>query len=672
MRKLKSYPLILWAAIGILGFFAYREFLQINILAYVDEQEIWTSRRFIAFLAVTALTLAAYFSILFLEVRKSLEALFLALRQLPKVIKIAFSSVLLTFPGLIKWTLPLPQNFNVGYWMEFFLILLFAGFAVSLLSDKEISFWQKLGLTASLILAAGAAHSVLYKFNSITNYPFPLYWSEGNRFFDYSTLFGSYRYIIPPGERIDALVSWGMQLPWAFPFIFPNISIGFFRFWYQLVWILPALLLGLVAILPGWKSNQSIWFVLTFSIWTYLFLDQGPIYAPLVIGAIFTVIAVRQKTWLGAIIIFVISFYTRNSRWTWSYAPGIWAGLLALLDQTQPTLKREDWPKLYKPIILGIAGYLGGQLIPMIIRNLNTGATIRLLPNPIASTTRQPLLWERLYPNPTFPPGILGGLVWVTLPLVIWLVVVIASEKWQINWFQKLSVIAVTSTFLTVGIIASTKIGGGSNLHNLDMFLVSLVLITASAILNLGQKGTFFRDQTPWINFLLIAVLMTPVTYTLFGGSRLTLPSEEKVRESLTTVQAKVEEYSQQGEILFIDHRQLLTFGLVKNVPLVDDYEKKYLMDNAMSADREYFEPFYQDLRNQRFALIVNEPANLIIRGSEYIFGEENDAYVQWVTQPLLCAYEPIYTSSDIGVQLLVPRDTPPPAEMGCQEAFRP
>jgi hypothetical protein len=95
-------------------------------------------------------------------------------------------------------------------------------------------------------------------------------------------------------------------------------------------------------------------------------------------------------------------------------------------------------------------------------------------------------------------------------------------------------------------------------------------------------------------------------------------------------------------------------------------------MDYAMEENEEYFEPFYQDLRDQRFALIVNEPANIIIRGSEYTFGEENDAYVQWVTQPLLCAYEPIYTSSDTGIQLLVPRETPSPVEMGCQDAIRP
>lgn len=672
MRKLRSFPLILWIAIGLFGFLAYREFLQINILAYVGEQNIWASRRFIAFLVVTAVSLCAYFSVIIPKVQKILAVLFSTLTKIPKSMKLLLGSALVLLPGLVKWTFPLPENFDIGFWIEFFLILLFSAFIVALLSNHETSLWRKLGFIASLIMAAGAAHSVLYKFNFVTNYPFTLYWSEGNRFFDYSTLFGGFRYITPSGERINAFISWGMQLPWALPFMLPNISIGFFRFWYQLIWILPSLLLGLAAVWPERKSQASMWFVLAFSVWTYLFLNQGPIYTPLVIGAIFTVIAVRQKTWVGAIIIFIISFYTRSSRWTWSYAPGIWAGLLALLDLVRPTLKKADWPQLSKPIVLGIAGYLGGQLLPSIIRKVNTGGTIQLLPNPTASTTRQPLLWERLYPNPTFPPGILGALAWVTLPLIIWLIVVIVSKKWPINWFQKISIIAVAGTFLTVGIIASMKIGGGSNLHNLDMFLVSLMLVTASAILYLGQKGNIFSDQTPLINLLLIAVLITPVTYTLVGGSRLALPSDEATRESLAVVQTKIEEYNQQGEILFIDHRQLLTFNLVKNVPLIDAYEKKYLMDYAMAADTEYFDPFYKDLRNQRFALIVNEPANIIIRGSEYSFGEENDIYVHWVTQPLLCAYEPIYTSFETSIQLLIPRETHPPAEMGCEEALNP
>ena len=106
---------------------------------------------------------------------------------------------------------------------------------------------------------------------------------------------------------------------------------------------------------------------------------------------------------------------------------------------------------------------------------------------------------------------------------------------------------------------------------------------------------------------------------------------------------------------------------MIKDVPLVDDYEKKYLMDQAMADNSEYFKGFYEDLKAHRFALIVNEPSNYVIRGSEYSFGQENDAYVKWVTIPLLCTYEPIYTSREIGVELLIPRLTAMD-EKACQD----
>jgi hypothetical protein len=167
-----------------------------------------------------------------------------------------------------------------------------------------------------------------------------------------------------------------------------------------------------------------------------------------------------------------------------------------------------------------------------------------------------------------------------------------------------------------------------------------------------------------------ILALLSPVTYALRQNERLVLPPPDKTTESINAVRNKVEEYSKQGEILFIDHRQLLTFGLVKQVPLIDHYEKKYLMDDALTGKAENFAAFYRDLADQRFALIINEPLNLITRGEDYSFGEENDAYVRWVTTPLFCQYEPLYTSQATSLELLVPRTTPAPSYLACEEYF--
>jgi hypothetical protein len=110
------------------------------------------------------------------------------------------------------------------------------------------------------------------------------------------------------------------------------------------------------------------------------------------------------------------------------------------------------------------------------------------------------------------------------------------------------------------------------------------------------------------------------------------------------------------GEVLFLDQRQLLTFDLAPRVPLVADYEKKYLMDQAMAGDAAYFQQFYRDLARRRFGLIVSEPLQVFIQDNEHGFSEENNAWTKWVSAPILCYYEPVETYPKSAVQLLVPR----------------
>ena len=78
-------------------------------------------------------------------------------------------------------------------------------------------------------------------------------------------------------------------------------------------------------------------------------------------------------------------------------------------------------------------------------------------------------------------------------------------------------------------------------------------------------------------------------------------------------------------------------------------------MDKAMSGDIEYFEQFYHDISNQRFALIVSDPQQVRFSEEDEGWGAENDTWVQWVTKPLLCYYDPVYTIKKTGVWLLRP-----------------
>ena len=109
-----------------------------------------------------------------------------------------------------------------------------------------------------------------------------------------------------------------------------------------------------------------------------------------------------------------------------------------------------------------------------------------------------------------------------------------------------------------------------------------------------------------------------------------------------------------------MDQRQLLTFGLMGDLPLVVDYEKKYVMDQALSDNVDYFENFHADLAQGRFALIVTErealqfkKADLESIGDGLI--EENNAWVTWVTTPLLDHYESVGEFKDVAVELFMP-----------------
>jgi len=111
------------------------------------------------------------------------------------------------------------------------------------------------------------------------------------------------------------------------------------------------------------------------------------------------------------------------------------------------------------------------------------------------------------------------------------------------------------------------------------------------------------------------------------------------------------------GEILFIAERHLLTFGLIPEAPLFPDYERVFLMEMAMSGNPSYLGRFHEDLRNQRFSLIISAPMFTRLKGPEDVFGEENNAWVQNVSEPVLCYYQPHKRIREIGLQTLIPRE---------------
>jgi hypothetical protein len=194
------------------------------------------------------------------------------------------------------------------------------------------------------------------------------------------------------------------------------------------------------------------------------------------------------------------------------------------------------------------------------------------------------------------------------------------------------------------------------------MYLMTLLTVGTLSLMLLSRSA----EKMQWPLWTLVLVLLlalqplygfTPFVSNASYHSRLDLGYSADTEEALKTIRMEVEKYAEQGNVLFMDQRQLLTFGYITDIPFISEYEKKYMMDQAMASNAPYFETYYQDLAEKRFVLIVSEPLKVVLKTEMGgVFSEENDAWVTWVSAPTLCYYEPIFTDRAVGVQLLVPK----------------
>jgi hypothetical protein len=477
-------------------------------------------------------------------------------------------------------------------------------------------------------------------------------------------LFSKDRYYYS-GE-INALIDFGRLSLWGIVYLIPGLSLKMMRLWNDLLYILPSLILGIALF-----KNRSTPFryVLLSSLWVYLFLNQGPIYAPLIIALILVILAIKFPLIPGLLLTMAVGYYAQLTRYTWSVAPAIWAGLLILLNQNDfaTPAKRYQKSALYV-----ISGTVGGIILPVFfpiqqgVYKAVEGTTTTIIDRASSTLSSQDLIWSRLLPNSTNSLGIILAILIATLPTL--LIVFLASRKifrGLGKWEKAYTLISLLATFL-VGIIVSVKIGGGSNLHNFDMFLLTVTLLVGIfkeplfQFLSKAEAG--LKRGVP---FLLILSIFLLFRNDLLNIVPLSLPSKSIQENALNSMQEEIDRRVENGEILFIDQRQLLTFDSL-NTPLVADYEKKVLMNEAISQDVEYFSTFYDDLQTHRFSLIINEPLNIIYQEDEASYSEENNAYVKWVSEPLLCYYEPLKTFSEVGVELLIPRTSPIPDGLTC------
>jgi hypothetical protein len=530
-----------------------------------------------------------------------------------------------------------------------FLFLLIELFLAAMLLNKNS---ERLVSAKTILIAAfvlGLVSVLIIELFSVTNYPFSLTWSEGDRFYEDSLLFGQHLYNYS-GFIVNPYNSPGAYFPPGVFFLLPGLSISAFRLWNVLLLVVPPILIAWILA----RKIRNSYVQIGFAIWMILFFVlEAPLHPPFMIAAMIVfAFMFSESILLRAVSLAIASFYVGISRWTWIPVTAGWGILIDLIlyypHRSGPFIRR-----LTPTFLLALIGFLPG-FAAVFTSTPQFGSGSNLIGH-------QSLLWYRLLPNPTLPLGVLLTSILYSGPLVSILIWWMVSRRWQLDWLQLLAIWMGLAIFFVGGLVVSSKIGGGSDLHNLDMYLMTLMLVFTFGFYNRLQSESFSFSSWPiGIQIALCLAILVPL-YPLTPFPRgaaydtsMNLPTRQVTQQELADINSYVSQASQQGLVLMVDQRQLLTFHYVNQIPLVPDYEKKYMMDQAMGNNAAYFRSYYQDLADKRFSLIVIEVLRL--RRTTGAFSDENNDWVDWVSKPTLCFYQPLATYSDINVQLLVPR----------------
>lgn len=539
-------------------------------------------------------------------------------------------------------------------WLFWWLALIQA-FGLKLISGLD---WPR--AFAAVLLLDGATAKLSTLGAAVSDYPFSMGWSEASRYYYASLVFAKSIY----GESLPLSVMHGTRyFLQAIPYFFGSPPLWAARLWQALLWI--GLTLGAsVSMVRRLKISRRLDVVLLVS-WLFLFFFQGAVYYHLQVGVILVMQGVNlRKPWRSLLAVSLASAWAGMSRVNWFPVPAMLAITLYLLERPYSSA-RSFWEYVRRPALWGTVGLVAAALGQAFYIRVSGNANLEAF----ASSFTSALLWYRWLPSPTNPIGIIPGVLLVSAPLLSIICWRLLREPGLLNWMRLAPIATMLAILLAGGLIVSTKIGGGGDLHNMDAYLVMLACLglfslCGSAAAEIGKSAS--KASVP-IPSLTVAVLV-PVAFSLLQLGNYFRYDAARAQAEIATLGREVQAYGKLGNVLFMYERHLQTFGMVPKVRMVAPYEVVTLMEMAISGNAEYLGQFYEDLQSHRFAAIVAHPQNLGVETGDFI--EENDAWTRSVARPLLCFYKPSLTLDYSNTQILVPRARPcpePPAVVGPQ-----
>jgi len=527
-----------------------------------------------------------------------------------------------------------------------FYLLAFLGISISLkllIPNRDILF-----INLVSILTVSVIFKVFTYIPDINSYPFSLSWSEASRYYYASLLFS---------KKV-----WGQNLPLSplhpsryilqsFPYLVTQSPLWLHRLWQVLLWIFMPALSG-ITFARRFSNHLQIKFWMMAG-WTSLFLIQGPVYYHLHICliVIFLFFDTERKT-ISILAVVFASIWAGISRVNWFPVPAFMAVAIYLIEY--PVSKIGNTIKyLYYPVIIVFTGIIAAFLSQAAYIGLSGNVVSKF-----ASSFTSDLLWYRLLPNATYKPGILLGIIGISFPL-IFVVVFHMKNNWS-AWhpIRMLGLGSILFVLFGGGLVVSVKIGGGSNLHNMDAFMVLLLIIGVYLFFGKFSPETNTAETTRFPNAQILAIgVFIPAFFAFQTGIAAIKYDPIRSADEFSKLQRTVDDVVQSGgNVLFISQRHLLTMKLLNDVPLIRDYENIELMEMAMAGNQVYLNSFLTDIAQHKFELIITDPLFTVSKERNHAFSEENNAWTERISKPILDEYQELLNLEYSHVQILEPK----------------
>lgn len=602
------------------------------------------SKTFLALLSLLALIALFNLGLFLLTFTSRREKLLAFSEKLPSLPR--WLALTLLAAGLVAFPL---FSFS-GHFLSklaFLRLLLFCLLALGGMLSLKSAF-PRLEFSSALAVALtlqATANLVINYLPDLSAYPFAMGWAETSRFY-YPSLF------------LSRLV-YGEPFPW--PILHPSLHLLLTPpylidapLWFHRLWqvAIRFLLVGLIvpALLSRLKisSRPRHWFA---AAWIFLYLFDLPLYLHVAV-IVFVMLwgfstSNPRRTWFWLIL---ASIWAGLSRLNWYPMPGVLAVVLYLLEVPyQPQTANHEPRSLVHGLRPGVA-YLVHPAIWLLagtgIAFATQQAYIALSGVPAAAfytSLGSDLLLDRLWPNASFDLGLVPAAALFAFPLLA--VCFIRARRELHPLRQGLLGLGLAGLF-AAGLLVSLKIGGGTDLHNFDIFLVSLLVVfgylfTGTHTAEAAPKSVFPLKNPFAPPLLLILLILIPAWFGQRSRAGRWDYDPGQAQATLTALQQRVDETS--GEILFVSQRHLVSMHLLSGVKLIPEYEREDLMELAMSRNTAALEAgFYADLQAQRFAWIVIDPLSINKLGNNHPMGAENNAWTRYIIKPILCNYTQI------------------------------